>query len=76
MGRKKLKEERKRKQIPSTVNPKIYEIYERYIEETGMMKSDVIERFLKQTLVDEDKLKELLDNGILIDDTLINKIIK
>lgn len=71
MGRKKLSENRKRKQISTTVNPKLYEIYEKYIEETGMMKSDVIEKFLKSALQDEDMLNKLLNEDILIDNKLL-----
>lgn len=76
MGRKKLSEDRKKKKLSTTVNAELFSLYEEYTTKKGIKKSTEIEKLLKSTISNEDKLKELLDLDILIDDNLIKNIKK
>lgn len=58
---KELSEENKRKRISFTVNPEIYEIYEKYCEEHGIENySRHIESLIERKLNVDEEIEELM----------------
>ena len=76
MARGKLTEERKKKKLSTTVNADLYSLYEKFVEKKGIKKTTEIEKFLKKAMYDEKLLKDLIEEDIIIDDTLLKELTK
>lgn len=64
--RKKLDDSRKRKKISTTINTELWELLEKYAEETGQKKSRILEKWIKNGLNDPNIIKKLNEEGIIL----------
>ena len=64
--RKKIDESRKRKKISTTINNELWILMERYSKELGQPKSRIIEKWIKDGLNDENIIKKLNDDNIIL----------
>jgi len=67
--RKKLNENRKRKKISTTINIKLWELLDKYAEETGQKKSRILEKWIKDGLADKNTINKLNNNNIILPDS-------
>lgn len=72
--RKKLDESRKRKKISTTINSELWDLMEKYSKEVGQPKSRIIEKWIKDGLLDKDIINKLdIDGLILPNSNLLNE---
>jgi len=64
--RKKLNDSRKRKKISTTINTELWELLEKYAEETGQKKSRILEKWIKNGLNDPNIIQKLNKEGIIL----------
>lgn len=64
--RKKLDDSRKRKKISTTINTELWNLLEKYAEETGQKKSRILEKWIKNGLNDPNIVQKLNDEGIIL----------
>lgn len=64
--RKKLDESRKRKKISTTINTDLWNLMDKYSEDVGQHKSRIIEKWIKDGLNDENIIKKLNDDNIIL----------
>lgn len=64
--RKKLDDSRKRKKISTTINTELWELLEKYAEETGQKKSRILEKWIKNGLNNPNIIKKLNEEGIIL----------
>jgi len=64
--RKKLDDSRKRKKISTTINIELWELLEKYAEETGQKKSRILEKWIKNGLNDINIIEKLNEDGIIL----------
>lgn len=67
--RKKLREDRKRKNLSTTISPELWELLNKYSEQVGKNKSRIIEEWIKNGLKNKETIQKLLDDGILLPDS-------
>jgi len=67
--RKKLREDRKRKKISTTINSELWELLDKYVDEVGGKKSRIIEKWISEGLKDEIIIKKLKENNIILPET-------
>ena len=72
--RKKIDESRKRKKISTTINNELWDLMEIYSKEIGQPKSRIIEKWIKDGLLDKDVINNLNNDGLIIPGSnLLNK---
>lgn len=64
--RKKIDESRKRKKISTTINTDLWKLMDKYSEDVGQPKSRIIEKWIKDGLNDENIIKKLNDDNIIL----------
>jgi len=64
--RKKLREDRKRKKISTTINIELWELMNKYADEIGQNKSRIIEKWIKEGLNNDSIIEKLNDEDILL----------
>lgn len=64
--RKKIDESRKRKKISTTINNELWILMERYSKELGQPKSRIIEKWIKDGLLNKDVINKLNDDGLIL----------
>jgi len=64
--RKKLREDRKRKKISTTINTELWNLMNKYADDIGQNKSRIIEKWIKEGLNNSEIIKKLNDEGIIL----------
>ena len=64
--RKKLREDRKRKKISTTINTELWNLMNKYADDIGQNKSRIIEKWVKEGLNSDEIIKKLNDENIIL----------
>jgi len=64
--RKKIREDRKRKKISTTINTELWELMNKYSDKIGQNKSRIIEKWIKEGLGNKEILSKLNDEDIIL----------
>lgn len=71
--RKKIDDSRKRKKISTTINSELWNLLEKYADETGQKKSRLLEKWIKNGLNDQEIIKKLSNDGIILPNSKLLK---